>query len=128
MLEQERLAGQLVVIEAARANALAEKESERQLIEVQKENELLSAELDIEINARAAEAAEELAKANTAQAVVLAQLYGRNPEYVSLLIAEANASALTETDKIIFTTEGTTPSIVIPGPGIVPTVDTASGQ
>jgi len=46
------------------------------------------------------------------------------PAYVQLLIAQANASALTATDKIIFTPEGSTPTIVVPGPGIMPTVDT----
>jgi hypothetical protein len=32
---------------------------------------------------------------------------------------------LQPTDKLIFTPDGTTPTIVLPGPGIVPTVDTA---
>ena len=128
-LEQERLAAQLVVIEAQRANELAEKETERQVIEVQKANELLAAQLDIEINEAAANAAEELARAETAQTAILAELYSRNPEYVEALIAEMNASALTETDKVIFTPAGTSPTIVVPGPGIVPTVDTApSGE
>jgi len=40
------------------------------------------------------------------------------------MIAQANASALTATDKIIFTPEGSTPTIVVPGPGILPTVET----
>ena len=51
-------------------------------------------------------------------------LYETNPEYLSLLLAQANASALNETDKVIFTPEGTVPTLVLPGPGIVPTVDT----
>ena len=50
--------------------------------------------------------------------------YEDNPEYLSLLLAQANASALNETDKVIFTPEGTVPTLVLPGPGIVPTVDT----
>ena len=54
----------------------------------------------------------------------LAELYAENPEYLQLQIVEANASALGEADKIIFTPEGTAPTIVLPGPGIVPTVET----
>ncbi|MCB0018207.1 MAG: hypothetical protein KDE09_10495, partial [Anaerolineales bacterium] len=51
------------------------------------------------------------------------ELYQQHPEYVQLLIVQANASALNPTDKVIFIPEGTTPTLVLPGPGIVPTVD-----
>jgi hypothetical protein len=39
---------------------------------------------------------------------------------------QANAAALNKTDKIIFTPEGMTPTLVLPGPGIVPTVETTA--
>lgn len=105
-LEQEKLKAQLAVIEA------------------QKTNDLLSAQRDLEINQALAAAAAEKAKADLAQQIALAELYAAHPAYVQLLLAQANASALKATDKIIFTPEGTTPTIVLPGPGIQPTVTT----
>lgn len=125
VLEQERLAAQLALIEARRDNELAEKETERQLIEVGKANDLLAAQLDVEINAELAEAALERARADVAYEATVAELYVENPNYVQWMMAQANASALNATDKVIFTPEGTVPTLVLPGPGIVPTVDTS---
>ena len=124
-LERQRLAAQQAVIEAERANDLALLETERVKIEATKANELLAAQRDLEINEALAEAAVAKAEAETAVEKALAELYAQNPQYVSWLIAQANAGALTETDKLIFTPDGTTPTIVLPGPGIQPTVDTA---
>ncbi len=101
--------------------------AQKAVIEAQKTNELLSAERDLEINRAKAAAAAELAKAEIARESALAELYASAPAYVQLLMAQANANALKATDKVIFTPEGTTPTLVLPGPGIVPTVDT-SGQ
>ena len=123
-LEQERLLAQKAVIEATRANDLALLETERQTIEASKENELFAAERDLESNAALAAAAAEKAKADIALEIALANLLATNPEYLDLQIIELNASALSETDKIIFTLEGMAPTLVIPGPGILPTVDT----
>jgi uncharacterized membrane protein YqiK len=123
-LEKDRLAAQQSVIEAERANDLARLETERQKLQVTKANELLAAERDLEINEAAAEAAVAQAQAETAVEKALAELYAQNPAYVQWLVAQVNASALSETDKVIFTPEGVAPSIVIPGPGIQPTVDT----
>jgi hypothetical protein len=123
-LEKDRLAAQQSVIEAERANDLARLETERQKLEVSKANELLAAERDLEINEAAAEAAVAQAQVETAVEKALAELYAQNPEYVQWLVAQVNASALNETDKVIFTPQGVVPSIVMPGPGIQPTVDT----
>ncbi len=123
-LEQERLDAQLVVIEAERANQLERLQTEKEVIEATKANELIAAQENLTIAGVQAEIAKAEAEANTALQQVLAQIYQLNPEYVSLLLAEANASALNETDKVIFTPEGMTPTLVLPGPGIVPTVDT----
>jgi len=123
-LERERLAAQQAVIEAERANDLALLETERAKIAATKANDLLAAQRDLEINEALAEAAVAKAQAETAVEKALAELYAQNPQYVTWLIAQANASALTETDKLIFTSDGTTPTIVLPGPGIQPTVDT----
>lgn len=123
-LEQERIAAQKKVIEAEKANELAKVEAELAIIKAQKANDLFAAQQDLEINKAQALAAEAKAIADLAPQVALAKLYAENPAYVSLLVAQANASALKATDKIIFTPEGTTPTIVLPGPGIQPTVTT----
>lgn len=123
-LEQEKILAQKAVIEAQKANELAQVEAQQAIIEAQKANELLAAQKDLEINQAIAAAAAEKAKADLASQLVLAELYGDNPDYLELQKVQANANALQSTDKIIFTPEGTIPNLVIPGPGIVPTVDT----
>ncbi|MBE7555083.1 MAG: hypothetical protein HS126_28870 [Anaerolineales bacterium] len=123
-LEQEKILAQKAVIEAQKANELAQVEAQQAIIEAQKANELIAAQKDLEINQAIAAAAAEKAKADLANQLVLAELYGDNPDYLELQKVQANANALQSTDKIIFTPEGTIPNLVIPGPGIVPTVDT----
>lgn len=123
-LEQQRLAAQLAIIEAQRANDLAQLETDRLTIEATKQNELLAAQLDLDINQALADAAQAKAQVDVAVQTALATLYASNPAYVQLLIDQANANALNNTDKVIFTPEGLTPTLVLPGPGIVPTIDT----
>jgi len=123
-LEQEKILAQKAVIEANKANELAQVEAEEAIIKAQKANDLLSAQKDLEINQAMAAAAAEKAKADLAAQLVLAELYADNPGYLELQKVQANANALQPTDKIIFTPEGTVPNLVFPGPGIVPTVDT----
>lgn len=93
-LEEEKLKAQLAVIEA------------------QKANDLLSAQKDLEINRALAAAAIEKAKADLAQQIALAELYTDNANYYMLQLAIANASAIKDTDKIIFTPEGVFPNLV----------------
>ncbi len=123
-LERDKIQAQQAVIQAEKANELARVEAERQIIEAQKSNDLFAAQQDLEINRALALAATEKAKADLAMQLALAEIYAENPAYLQLQIAQANASALQPTDKIIFTPEGTTPTIVLPGPGITPTVNT----
>ena len=123
-LEQEKIRAQQAVIQAEKANELAKVEAERSIIEAQKSNDLFAAQQDLEINRALALAAAEKAKADLAAQLALAQLYADSPAYLQLQIAQANANALNATDKVIFTPEGATPTIVLPGPGITPTVDT----
>jgi hypothetical protein len=123
-LEQEKILAQKAVIEAQKANELAQVEAQQAIIEAEKTNELIAAQKDLEINQAIAVAAAEKAKADLANQLVLAELYANNPGYLELQKVQANANALQSTDKIIFTPEGTVPNLVIPGPGIVPTVDT----
>jgi hypothetical protein len=127
-LEEERILAQKAVIEADRANELAKVEAERAIIEAQKANELLAAERDLEINRARALAATEKAKADLALQIAQAEIYAQNPGYLELQMVTVNANALQNTDKIIFTPEGTVPTLVVPGPGIVPTVETGAAN
>ena len=115
--EEVRQQTTLAVLQEARLKA------ERVVIEAQKSNDLLTAQKDLEINAVQAEAALTAARAALAQEIVLAELYAQNPDYAYLQAVQLNASALSATDKLIFVPEGTTPTIVVPGAGIVPTID-----
>ncbi len=135
LAEQAKQRGEVAVAqariqeEAKQQTVLAQLEKDKlaaqqAVIETQKANDLLAAQKDLEINKAKATAAAEKAKADLAQSLALAQMYAQFPSYLQLQIATANASALKATDKIIFTPEGTTPTIVLPGPGVVPTVNT----
>jgi hypothetical protein len=123
-LERDRVRAQLEIIEAERVNKLAALETERQEIEARKANEILAAELDVTIRGLEADALEAKARGEVAYQAQLASLYADYPEYREILIVQANASALSQTDKVIFTLEGMAPTLVLPGPGIVPTVET----
>lgn len=125
-LEKEKIEAQKAVIEAERANELVRVEAERAIIEAQKANELLAAQQDLAINEALAEAAVERARAELASQLTLAEMYAAYPGFLQLQIVQANAGAIRPTDKIIFTPEGTVPSLVIPGPGIFPTIDATS--
>jgi hypothetical protein len=125
-LEEEKILAQRAVIEAERSNELARVEAERAIIEAEKENELLAASRDLEIEEARAKAAAERAKADVATQLALAELFAANQGYLELQMVQANAGALQPSDKIIFTPEGTIPTIVLPGPGIVPTVETGA--
>lgn len=125
-LEQEKTLAQKVVIEAERANELARVEAQTAIIAAEKENALLAAQQDLEINRAKAVAATELAKADLAPQLALAELLADNPGYLQLQVVQANANALQPTDKLIFTPEGTIPTLVLPGPGIMPTVETGT--
>jgi len=124
--EREKIESQKAVIEAERANELARVEAELAIIEAEKNNALVAAQLDLEIQTARAKAAAEQAKADLAPEIAKAGLFAAHPGYLQHQIAQANASALNSNDKIIFTPEGATPTIVIPGPGIVPTIETAN--
>lgn len=123
-LSRERLAAQLAVIEQQQQNDLAQIAKDQAVALAEKQKELLVAQQELEIAGVQAEVALINAQIQTAVEQVLALLYETNPEYLTLLLARANASALNQTDKVIFTPEGTVPTLVLPGPGIVPTVDT----
>jgi len=118
---QEESRQQTTLAELERQKA----EAQKAVIEAQKANELLTAQRNFEISQARARAAAEQAKADLAPEIAKAELYKANPEYVALQTALANASAFKATDKIIFTPLGTTPTIIVPGPGVQPTVETS---
>ncbi len=122
-LERQKIESQKAVIEAERANELTRVEAELAIIQAEKNNELNAAQLDLEIQTASAKAAAEQAKADLATETARATLYASNPGYLQHQIAQANAAALNANDKIIFTPEGTAPTIVLPGPGIMPTIN-----
>jgi regulator of protease activity HflC (stomatin/prohibitin superfamily) len=126
VLDKQKIEAQKAVIEAERKNELARVEAQRAIIEAEKSNELLAAQRDLEIQTAAAGAAAQRAKVEVATQLALAELLLAHPEYLQLQVVQANASALRASDKIIFTPEGTIPTLVMPGPGIVPTVETTN--
>lgn len=115
--EEARQQTSLAALEQQRA------EAQKAVIEAQKANELLTAQRNFEIAQARARAAAEQAKADLAPEIAKAELYADNPAYVALQTALANASAFKATDKIVFTPIGTTPTIIVPGPGVQPTVN-----
>ncbi len=127
-LDEERLAAQQKVIQAERANELARVEANRAVIEAQKSNDLLEAQLDLEVQTVRAQAAAEQARATTAVEAVLGLLYTANPGLLSFHIARENANALANTEKLLITPEGTTPTLVIPGEQIQPVADVTPPQ
>ena len=118
--QQEEVRQQTILADLQRQRL----EAEQAVIEAEKANDLLAAQKDLEINTAKADAAKESARAELALETVRAELYSRNPDFVYLQALTINASAIQPTDKIIFTQEGTSPTIVVPGAGIMPTVET----
>ncbi len=84
-LQQQKLEAQLKVIEQQTVNAKAQ----------------------LELTKAQQQIADEQAKVDLAREIALAKLYAENPAYVSLLIAQANASAIKASDKFIFVPAGT---------------------
>jgi hypothetical protein len=115
--KQEETRQQTALAQLDEAKLLAQKV----VIDAQKANDLLSAQKDLEIARAQAAAAAEKAKADLANEIALAALYSEHPEYLQMQIALANASALKETDKIIFTPSGVSPQLILSS-GVLPTI------
>ncbi len=96
--------------------------AQQKVIEATKANELLAAQKDLEINKALSLAASEKAKADLAKEIATASLYTSNPVYARYMIAMANASAIKETDKFIFTPEGVFPQLVFGGDSLTSVV------
>lgn len=96
-LEEEKLIANRAVIEAEKQNAILEQE----------------------LNREKALAAIELAKAELANTLQLAEIYQNNPAYFNYLVAQLNAGAIKETDKVLILPEGTIPNLVL-GKDVLP--------
>lgn len=103
-LERQKLQAQIAVLEAQKINAQKQLELQRIQLEI--------AKIDAQI-----ELAAEIARA---------ALVTENPNYLAWIIAQANASALRETDKVIFTPEGVFPNLIFGN--ALPTVSTNSNS
>jgi hypothetical protein len=86
--------------------------AQQEVIGAQKANDLLAAQKELEIARAKAAAAAEQAKADLAQQSALAAMYTDFPNYFAYQVSLANASAIKETDKMIFTPEGVFPNLV----------------
>jgi hypothetical protein len=102
-LKQQQLEAQLSVIE-------------QETINTQKQLDLTLAQQQV---------ASEQAQIDLAKELALAELYAQNPSYVTLQIALANAQAIKETDKMIFTPEGVFPNLIFNN-GAVPSFNVAN--
>jgi len=93
-------------------------EAELKVIEQQK----INSQSQLELTAIQQKVAKEQAQVDLAKELALAELYAAHPEYVSLQIALANASAIKPTDKFVFTQDGVFPNLIISN-GVVPTIN-----
>jgi len=100
-LKQERLQAELAVIE-------------QETINVQAQLELTTAQQAV---------ASEQALVDIAKELALAELYAKNPQYVALQIALANANAIKDTDKLIFTQDGVFPNLIVSNSSLLPSVE-----
>jgi hypothetical protein len=76
------------------------------------EQETINAQKQLELTQAQQQVADEQAQIDLAKELALAELYAQNPSYVTLQIALANAQAIKETDKMIFTPEGVFPNLI----------------
>ena len=86
------------------------------------EQETTNAQAQLELTKAQQQVADEQAQIDIAKELALAKLYAENPSYVALQIALANAQAIKETDKLIFTPDGVFPNLIFNN-GALPTFD-----
>jgi hypothetical protein len=87
-------------------------QAQQSVISAEKANDLLAAQKDLEIATARAAAAAEQAKADLAEQLAVADMYTQFPNYYYYQVSLANASAIKQTDKMIFTPEGVFPNLV----------------
>ena len=84
------------------------------------EQETINAQAQLELTQAQQAVANEQAQVDIAKELALAEMYAAHPAYVALQIALANASAIKETDKFIYTPEGVFPNLILTN-GAIPT-------
>lgn len=87
------------------------------------EQEKINAQAQLELTIIQQKVAQEQALVDLAKEIALAKLYAENPQYVMLEIAMANAQAIKDTDKLIFTPDGVFPSLIFSNNNTLPTFD-----
>jgi hypothetical protein len=100
---------------------LKQQQLEAELAVIQQET--VNAQTQLELTKAQQQVAAEQALVDLAKELALAELYAKNPAYVSLQIALANASAIKQTDKIIFTPQGTSPNLIFSNNNVLPSID-----
>lgn len=86
------------------------------------EQEKVNAQAQLELTQLQQKIASEQALVDLAKELALADLYANNPSYLQLQIALANASAIKDTDKLIFTPEGVFPDLIFTNSDVVTSV------
>lgn len=84
------------------------------------EQETINAQAQLDLTQAEQAVANEQAQVDIAKELALAEMYASHPSYVALQIALANANAIKETDKFIFTPEGVFPNLIFSN-GALPT-------
>jgi hypothetical protein len=109
--------------EESRQQATLQQLKQQQLVAELKviEQERINAQAQVELTKVQQQIAKEQAQIDIAKELALANLYAQNPEYVALLVAQANAQAIKATDKIIFAPEGNFPNFIFTN-GINPSI------
>jgi len=97
-LKQQQLAAELAVIEQETVNAQAQ----------------------LELTKAQQQVADQQARVDIAKELALAEMYASHPEYIMLQIALANASAIKDSDKFVYTPEGVFPNLILTN-GTIPT-------
>lgn len=133
--KQESLASQAVEEGRIRVEQSKLQEEARQQVTLQElkqqqleaqlaviEQETINTQAQVELTKVQQQVAAEQAQVDIAKEIALANLYAENPAYVALQVALANAQAIKETDKLIFTPDGVFPNLIFNN-GAVPTFD-----
>ncbi|MBL8050705.1 MAG: SPFH domain-containing protein [Anaerolineales bacterium] len=106
--------------EEARQQAILQ-ELKRQQLEAELaviEQEIINADAELALTQAQQAIADEQARVDIAKELALAEMYARYPGYVTLQIALANANAIKDTDKFVYTPEGVFPNFIITNGGL----------
>ncbi|MBL8062182.1 MAG: hypothetical protein JNK32_04135 [Anaerolineales bacterium] len=86
------------------------------------EQQTINAQAQLDLTQAQQAIANEQAQVDIARELALAEMYSSHPEYVMLQIALANANAIKDTDKFVYTPEGVFPNLILGG-GVMPTIN-----